>query len=86
MSSNGEQMRQRASLFQDATSDEDVLGAFTNPEEWLSRAQIAGRCFRRPTPSFVVRLEELVKRGLIVRSSEPLANGYKKFWYRLARA
>ena len=79
-----EKWQERKLLFQAATTPEVVVGAFATNDEWLSRNQIAGRCFRRVTPRFIYLLEQLVAERRLVRATEPLANGYKKFWYRLA--
>jgi len=84
MSSTGEQMRQRKLLYQNPTTPEDILSAFDDPEEWLSRNQISGRVFRRPTPQMIGMIEQLVVAGKLQKSTEPLPNGYKKFWYRIA--
>lgn len=84
MANPGDIMRQRKMLYQNPTTQGDLLGAFGNPEEWLSRAQICGRVFRRVTPRLIEMIEQLVKDKRLVRSVEPLPNGYKKFWYKLA--
>ena len=83
MSSTGEQMRQRKLLYNDPTTPAHLLGAFANGDEWLSRAQICGRCFRKVTPRLIAMIEDLVTEEHLVRSTEPLPNGYKKFWYKL---
>lgn len=84
MANPGDIMRQRKLLYQQPTSEGDLLDAFGNPEEWLSRAQICGRVFRRVTPKLIGMIEQLVTDGKLVRSTEPLPNGYKKFWYKKA--
>lgn len=84
MSSTHKQFKQRKLLFQNPTTPADLLGAFQNDEEWLSRAQLCGRVLRRITPRMIDMIEQLVTAGRLVRSTEPLANGYKKFWYRRA--
>lgn len=85
MSNPGDIMRQRKLLYQEPTTPPTILGAFTGPEEWLSRAQICGRVFRRVTPRLIEMIEQLVSEGLLVKSTEPLPNGYKKYWYKRAK-
>lgn len=82
MSSTQEQFKQRKLLYQNPTTNEDLLSAFPNTDLWMSRAQICGSVMRRVTPRLIDMIEQLVIDGQLVRSSEPLANGYKKFWYR----
>lgn len=76
------QFLQRRLIFQNPTTNEDVLGAFADEEEWLSVNQIANRVMRRPTPQLRARLKLMVYAGLLTQGEEQLANGYKKFWYR----
>ena len=83
MSSNGDAYKQRKLLFQSPTTPDDLMGAFTKRDEWLSRAEICGRVMRRLTPHLIDMIEQLVTEKRLVRSTEPLPNGYKKFWYRL---
>jgi len=86
MSSNSEQLKQRKLLYENPTTPTDLLNAFANDDEWLSRAQICGRVFRRVTPNLIGMIEQLVTQQFLDKSTEPLPNGYKKFWYRRARA
>lgn len=65
--------------------DEDVLLAFVNEEEWLSRRQIAERLWRKVTPHFRARLERLVGQGKLIRTTETLPNGRIMFWYKKAQ-
>ncbi len=83
MSSNSEQLKQRRLLFQNPTTPDELVDVFSNGEEWLSRAEICGRVMRRITPRLIDMIEQLVTDGKLLRSTEPLPNGYKKFWYRL---
>lgn len=82
MANPGDIMKQRKLLYQEPTTAPTLLRAFDNPEEWLSRAQICGRVFRRVTPRLIEMIEQLVTEGLLVKSTEPLPNGYKKYWYK----
>lgn len=84
MSSTGRQMQQRKMLYTQPTSDDDLLSVWDSSDDWLSRAQICGRVFRKVTPALIDKIENLVARGLILKSTEPLPNGYKKFWYKRA--
>lgn len=84
MANPGDIMRQRKLMFQSPTTLNDLLNAFESNDEWLSRAQICGRVFRRVTPRLIDMIEELATCGELVKSTEPLPNGYKKFWYRRA--
>jgi len=84
MSSNSEQLKRRKLQFQNPTTLMDLLDAFQDSEEWLSRAQICGRVMRRVTPRLISMIDELVACGELQQSVEPLPNGYKKFWYRRA--
>lgn len=84
MANPGDIMRQRKLMFAEPTTLHTLLNAFENQEEWLSRAQICGRVFRRVTPRLIQMIEEMVDCGELVKSTEPLPNGYKKYWYRRA--
>jgi len=72
-------------FYTDHLSDEDVLLAFTEPDEWLSRRQLADRVWRKVTPSLADRLERLVGEGKLVKQSIDLNNGMKMFFYQRAR-
>lgn len=82
MSSTYEQFKQRRLFFKHPTTHEDILSVFGDAEEWLSRAQIAGRVMRTLTPTVIRLIEELVEAGELIKAAEPLPNGYKKFWYK----
>jgi len=84
MGNPGDRMLQRKLLFTQPTTPTDIINCFEgNRELWLSRGQIAGRVFRRPTPVIIGMIEQLVTTQRLLKSTEPLPNGYKKFWYRL---
>lgn len=77
--------QQGVMFYTGALSDEDVLLAFTEPDEWLSRRQLADRVWRKVTPSFVERLERLVGEGKLLRQQADLRNGMQMFFYQKAR-
>lgn len=72
-------------FYTDAISDEDVLLAFTDADEWLSRRQLADRVWRKVTPSLVERLERLVGEGKLKRQHHQLNNGMMMFFYQKVR-
>lgn len=72
-------------FYTDHLSDEDVLLSFTDPDEWLSRRQLADRVWRKVTPSLAERLERLVGEGKLAKQSINLTNGMKMFFYQRAR-
>jgi len=72
-------------FYTDHLSDEDVLLAFTEPDEWLSRRQLADRVWRKVTPSLSERLERLVGEGKLLKQAIDLTNGMKMFFYQKAR-
>jgi len=69
-------------FYQQPTTDKDVLESFWNPEEFLTRRQIAERVGRKPHKALNDRIERLCNEGKIERYQESLPNGRPQFWYK----
>jgi len=77
---------QKSLMFDQPTTDYDVLAAFRNTDEWLSRKTIAERCLRVKSPSLIQRIERLVSEGYILKEFSTLPNGVDMCIYKLARS
>ena len=74
--------KQGKMFYVQALNDGDVLLAFEQGDEWLSRRQIAERLWRKVTPGLCERLERMVGQGKLEKRVLDLNNGQKMFWYR----
>jgi len=79
-----DEFEQRKLLFAQPTTDEDVLSAFANHEEWLTFGQIANRIMRSKSPGLRARLNLLVDKGRLRCEREPMPNGHSRLWFRLS--
>lgn len=66
---------QKALMFDQPTTDYDVLSSFRNHEEWLTRKQIAERILRVKSPALIARIEKLVNEGQLFKEYKRLPNG-----------
>lgn len=73
---------QKTLMFDQPTTDYDVLAAFKNEEEWLSRAAIAKRVLRVKSPSLIARIEKLAQEGHLHKDFSRLPNGVDMCIYR----
>lgn len=73
---------QKSLFFDTPTTDDDILDAFANTEEWLSRKMIAERVARVKSPSMIARIESLVDRECLERQGYQLPNGAVMLLYR----
>lgn len=62
-------------------TDTDVWEAAFSANRWLTRAELAGLVGRKPTPSFIARLEAMAARGWLQRGVTTLPNGAKRYSY-----
>ena len=77
---------QKTLMFDQPTTDYDVLSAFRDEEEYLSRKAIADRVMRVKSPSLIARIEILVSEGYLLKEFTTLPNGVDMCLYRRARA
>lgn len=73
---------QKTPMFDQPTTDYDVLSAFKNEEEWLSRKAIADRVLRVKSPALIARIERLAHEGHLHKDFSRLPNGVDMCIYR----
>lgn len=64
-----------------AVTDADVWEACYSANAWLTRGQIAAALGRKVTPSLIAKIEQMVKKGWLLRGYTVLPNGIKRFSY-----
>jgi len=74
--------RQKSLSFDQPVTDENVLDAFANTTEWLTRKMVAERVDRVKSPTFTARLESLADRGCLEKNFHRLPNGVDMVIYR----
>lgn len=73
---------QKTLVFDQPTTDYDVISAFKNEEEWLSRKAIADRVLRVKSPALIARIERLAQEGHLHKEFSRLPNGVDMCIYR----